>query len=565
MITTLYLGALLIASLMMGRIVCHMRVPKVTGYLLAGIILSPSVVGIFSNVFSQSLDNSLSDLRFVSELALGLIAFSIGGEFKHERFKKIGSKILAISLWETVLTFLLVFIPLIIFTQNTKLSICLAIFAIATAPAATILVLREYDSEGVVTDSLITLTGLNNIVCLILFTLCFPIITLVPELSFAPFLFALFSSFGGILLSLAVGFALGFFLSFFENRITKPNDLMVVTMGAIILGIGLAYILSVSPLLINLVMGVTTVNLAKKRKVLFEEVKRIDLPIYAAFFALSGADLHWGLLPAVGIVGVIYVVGRVSGKVLGVAFGAAQAGASQNLKKRGGLGLLAQAGVVLGLALLVQDKDPGLGEVVSTTILSTVIVFEILGPLAVRWSVVKSGEVKIIKLIHREEGAPFRASFSEVINRLRLSLGMPEWKTKEFTGDVLVEHIMRTHVEVIYDDAHFEKILKTIEHSRYNLFPVVNHKEAFTGIISFQDIRDVLYDGIMEDLIIAEDIVNTTIPSIDSKATLNEALDLFEKAKVDLLPVIDDKESKKLLGVVTQRDVLTVFKEKNKG
>ena len=542
-----------------------MRVPKVTGYLLAGIILSPSVVGIFSDVLSQSFYTSINDLRFVSELALGLIAFSIGGEFQHERFKKIGSKILTISLWETVLTFLLVFIPLIIFTQNIKLSICLGIFAIATAPAATILVLREYDSEGVVSDSLFTLTGLNNFVCLVLFTLCFPIITLALEPSFTPFLFALFSSLGGILLSLAVGFALGFFLSFFENRITKPNDLIMITMGTIILGIGLAHVIGVSPLLVNLVMGITAVNLAKKSRVLFEEIKHIDLPIYAAFFALSGANFHWELLSAVGIVGVLYVTGRVLGKVLGVALGAAQAKASHNLKKRGGLGLLAQAGVVLGLALLVEDKDPKLGEVVTTTILSTVIVFEILGPIAVRWSVVKSGEVKIIKLIHREEGAPFRASLGEVINRLRLSLGMPKWKTKQFTGDVLVEHIMRTHVEVIYDDAHFEKILKAIEHSRYNLFPVVNHEGEFTGMISFQDIRDVLYDGIMEDLIIAEDIVNTTIPFIDSKATLNEALDVFEKAKVDILPVIDDKVSKKLIGIVTQRDVLTVFKEKDKG
>lgn len=565
MVTTLYLGVLLITCLMMGRFVSHFRIPKVTGYLLAGILLSPSIANIFSKVLSQDVYASVSELRFISELALGLIAFSIGGEFQHERFKKIGSKMLTVSLWETLITFVLVFLPLIVFTKDLKLSICLAIFSIATAPAATLLVLREYDSEGVVTDSLITLTGLNNFICLTLFTLCFPLITLATEPSFTPFVFTIFSSLGSILLFLAVGFTLGFFLSFFENRISKPNELIVITMGTIIMGIGLAHILGVSPLLVNLVMGVTVINLAKRGSVLFEEIKRIDLPIYAAFFALSGASLHWGLLSAVGGVGILYVAGRMLGKVLGVAFGAAQAGTSQNLKKRGGLGLLAQAGVVLGLALLVQDKDPKLGEIVSTTILSTVIVFEILGPLAVRWSVVRSGEVKIIKLIHRDEGAPFGASLKEVIDRLRLSLGMPEWKNKEFTGDIFVKHVMRTHVEVIHDDTHFDQILKIIEHSRYNLFPVVNHKGEFTGMISFQDIRDVLYDGIMEDLIIAEDIINTTIPSIDSKATINEALDMFEKEKVDLLPVIDDKKSKKLLGIVTQRDVLTVFKEKDKG
>jgi len=562
MITTLYLGALIIGCLMMGRFVSHLRIPKVTGYLLSGILLSPSIVNIFSEILSQKVYVSIYELRFISDLALGLIAFSIGGEFQHERFKKIGSTILTISLWETFITFFLVFLSLIVFTKDIDLSICLAILAIATAPAATILVLREYDSEGVVTNSLIILTGLNNFICLSVFTLCFPIITLPQGESFTPFIFTLFSSLGSIFLSLAVGFILGFFLSLFENRITKPNELVVITMGIIILGIGVAHILSVSPLLVDLVMGVTVVNIAKRGSALFEEVKRIDLPIYAAFFALSGASIHWELLSVVGGVGILYIAGRVLGKVLGVALGAAHTRADQNLKKCGGFGLLAQAGVVLGLALLVQDRDPKLGEVVSTTILSTVIVFEILGPLAVRWSIVKSGEVKIIKLIHRDEGVPFRASLKDIIDRLRLSLGIPEWRGKEFTGEILVEHVMRTHVEVIHEDTHFDQILKIIEHSRYNLFPVVNHKGELTGMISFQDIRDVLYDGIMEDLIIAEDIANATVPFIDSKATINEALDMFEREKVDLLPVIDDKESKKLLGILTQRDVLTVFKEK---
>jgi len=561
MIATLYLGVLLICCLIMGRFVSHMRIPKVTGYLLAGVILSPYIINIFSGTIAQKVYASIDELRFIIELALGLIAFSIGGEFQHERFKKIGNRAIIISLWEGLITLLLVFLFLIVFTKNIDLSICLAILAIATAPAATILVLREYDSEGVVTNSLIILTGLNNFICLTVFTLCFPIISLSQGASFTPFIFPFLSSLGSILLSLAVGFTLGFFLSLFENRITKVNELMVIAIGFIILGIGLAHILSVSPLLVNLVMGVTVINLAKRGSSLFEEIKRIDLPIYAAFFALSGASIHWELLPAVGGVGILYITGRILGKVFGVAFGVTQAKATPNLKKYGGVGLLAQAGVVLGLAMLVKDKDPELGEVVSTTILSTVIFFEILGPLAVRWSIVKSGEVKIIKLIHRDEGVPFRASLKEIINRFRLSLGIPEWKSKEFTGEVLVEHVMRTHFEVIHEDAHFDQILKIIERSRYNIFPVVNQKGEFTGMISFQDIRDVLYDGVMENLIIAKDIANPTVPFIDSKATINEALDMFEKEKIDLLPVIDDIKSKKLLGIITQRDLLAVFQK----
>jgi Kef-type K+ transport system membrane component KefB/CBS domain-containing protein len=565
MISTLYLGALLILCLMMGRFVSHFRVPKVTGYLLAGILLSPSAINIFSNVLSQRIDDSICELRFLCDLALGLIAFSIGGEFQNERFKKMGKKIITISICETFATFFLVFCSLFFFTTNLPVAICLGILAIATAPAATLLVLREYDSEGVVTNSLLILTGLNNFICLTLFTICFPtVIALSHGESSTTFILTLFSSLGSMLVSLAAGFILGFLLSVFEKRITKANELIVLTVGTIILGIGLAQMLNVSPLLVNLVMGATVINIAKKGKMLFEELKRIDLPIYAAFFALSGASLHWDLLSVVGGVGVLYVAGRVAGKVLGVFYGAVQARASQSLKRYGGCGLLAQAGVALGLALLIEDRDQKLGEVVSTTIFSTVIVFEILGPLAVRWSIVKSGEVKVIKLIHRDEGTPFRDTFREIILRLRHSLGIPVWKSKQFTGEVLVEHVMRTHVEVIHEETHLDQILKVIEHSRYNLFPVVNEIGEFTGMISFQDIRDVLYDGIMKDLVIAKDVANPAGPFIHSKATINEALDLFELEKTDLLPVIDDRETKHLMGILTQRDVLAVFKGKKR-
>jgi CBS domain-containing protein len=355
---------------------------------------------------------------------------------------------------------------------------------------------------------------------------------------------------------------LGFLLSLFEKNITKPVERILMTLAVIVLGIGLAQMVKVSPLLVNLMVGVTVINLAKKGNILFEELEKIDLPIYAAFFALSGANLHWELLSVVGGVGILYCAGRIAGKLLGVFYGAVKVRAHDNLKRYGGCGLLAQAGVALGLALMVQDRDPSLGEIISTTILSAVILFEVMGPIAVRWAVVKSGEVKVINLLHRDEGAPFRESLREMGIHLRNALGIPVWRSERFTGEILVEHIMRSHIEVIHEETHFDQILKVIEHSRYNLFPVVDANETFVGMISFQDVRDVLYDGIMKDLVIAKDIVNPTGPCIHSKATIQEALDMFQYEKIDMLPVIDDTTAKHLLGIVTQRDVLAVFKEK---
>jgi Kef-type K+ transport system membrane component KefB/CBS domain-containing protein len=563
MITMCYVGVLLVLCLFMGRVMSHCRIPKVTGYLLAGVLLNPSALSFFFDGPGENLFDALDNLRFISDLALGLIAFSIGGEFQNERFKKMGKTVLTVSLFETTLTFCIVFSALFFFTTNLSLAVCLGILAIATAPAATLLVLREYDSDGVVTNSLLILTGLNNFICLVLFSLFVPtVIAPGTGASLSSANRVLLFTLGSVAIALMVGFLLGFLLSLFEKRITKPAERIVLIFATIVLGIGLSQMLGVSPLLVNLIIGATVINLAHNGDRLFEELKNIDLPLYAAFFALSGANLHWELLSTISGVGVIYCGGRIAGKMLGVTLGAIKARASYNLKKYGGCGLLSQAGVALGLALIVEDRNENLGEIVSTTILSTVIFFEILGPIAVRWAIVQSGEVKIINLIHRDEGTPFRESLRDVMHRLRAALGMPVWKSRHFTGEVRVEHIMRTHIEIIHELTHFDQILKIIEHSRYNLFPVVNEEGACTGVISFQDIRDVLYDGIMENLVIAKDIANSTGSVIHSKATITEALALFEREKVDILPVIDNKETNHLIGIVTQRDVLAAFKGK---
>ncbi len=386
-VATLYLGFLLLSCLLMGRFVSHLRVPKVTGYILAGIVAGPSSLGFFSEGLSAGIYNSLDELRFLSDLAMGLIAFNIGGEFHNERFKKMGKKIVTVSLIETFITFSVVFCLLFFFTRTMPAALCLGICAIATAPCATLLVLREYDSEGFVTNALTILTGLNNLICLGVFTLSFPLLLAVGRGGSvlgagSTFVFAL----TGFLSSLAIGFILGFLLCILERRFAKPIELIVLALATVILAIGMSYVLKVSPLLINLIMGVTVVNLSERGTFVFQEVKKIDLPVYAAFFALTGASLHWEYLAIMGWMPLLYCGARIVGKVVGVAYGAQRAHAGYNLQKYGGCGLLAQGSVAVGLALLVLDKDQPLGQIVSTTIFSSIIIIEILGPLAVRWS-----------------------------------------------------------------------------------------------------------------------------------------------------------------------------------
>ena len=547
------LGLSLVLALIVGYLIHYLRVPKVTGYLILGIALGPFGIGFINH-------EDIGQLRFISEVALGLIVFSIGGEFQISRFRKMGRRVLTISLFEICLTLLFISILVLCLGKGFSIALILGIIGIATAPAATVLVLREFDSEGPVTNHILILVGLNNLVCLVLFRLLFPLIKTAHG-SAAAFsvLDVVIWPFCEVVGSLAIGFFLAFIVVLGEHRLQKKSELLTLLLATIVMGIGIGIYFHLSPLLINLALGATVANLCRDHKNVMEQIRAVDLPFYIVFFILAGASIHLDLIPSVGMLGIAYIGGRIGGKLLGMYLGAQRVQAPESVRHFGGVGMLAQAGIAIGLCLLIAEEDPINGSVITSTVLSSVILFELLGPIFLRWALIKSGEVKLINIIYKK--GPF--SFREFVStRIGQVFGLFPRKVTEGKETLMVKHVMRTQMETIHEDAPFDQILKFIEHSRYNQFPVVSNDGNFIGLIAFQEIRDSLYDETIRHLIIAGDLAIPPKVTVSAETPLENALQKFTLTDGDFIPVVDNEDKNRLVGILRQQDALAAFRKK---
>ncbi|MDH5682720.1 MAG: cation:proton antiporter, partial [Spirochaetota bacterium] len=306
----LIIGTFLLLALASGKLVSLMKIPKVTGYLLVGLVfasLSPELLGaIFPNyqhiklqisIGSESQPITIMDmLKVIKNIGLGLIVFNIGGEFQLENFKQLGKKVVWISFFEILFTSVIVsilcficFVALfdISLSSSISYSILLGIIAIATAPAATLLVLREYESEGPVTNHILVLIGLNNIVCILIFKIVFSGFISESQDFAKPMI--------EVIVSIGLGILVGLIISLVEKWLEKPVELLMLVLGGITINIGLAYLIhhsfnvQLSNLLANLFMGIALINSTTKGTASFKALKNADLPIYAIFFVLAGA------------------------------------------------------------------------------------------------------------------------------------------------------------------------------------------------------------------------------------------------------------------------------------
>ena len=578
----LNIGVLLVLALIVGKLVSLIKLPKVTGYILVGLIMGPPILGhIYPSYNDLILSYKILEIfKIITEVGLGLIIFNIGGEFQLENFKKLGKKVLWISVFEILLTVIIVtalsFATFLIFfsgigVKGLSYSLLLGIVAIATAPAATLLVLREYESEGPITNHLLVLIGLNNILCILAFKLVFSgLVSETPK-----FIQPLTEVMGSILL----GIVTGLLLSFFEKWLEKPVEQFMLILGGICLNIGISFIMRewftsiyISNLLANLFMGITMINSTTKGDSSFKALKNADMPIYALFFVLAGANLHIKEFLESGAVIIVfctvYIIGRAAGKYFGTYYGILKTGLVAKLGKGMGLGLYPKAGVAIGLAILLKEglmpQDPNMANSLSTVILSAVIVFELIGPIFTRYVISKGGEVKEISLSKKKYQSNKRR-YLRVLARLRHSLGIPKWKEKFHHKDVTCEDVMRSSVEYIFEDMHFEEVISFASHCKYDHFPVVDRDHHFVGTISYSEIRDILFDDDFAELIIARDILNEDPHIARPGDSLKRLLILFHSSgdDIDFLPVVDDHDPPHLIGIVSQKDVIAAYQKMN--
>jgi Kef-type K+ transport system membrane component KefB len=384
------LGLILLLALGAGHLVKFARVPEVSGYIVAGVVLGPSVLGWVSQ-------QNLSALEILSEVALGLILFSVGTVFEASRFRRVGRQVLLLTLIESALAAAIVCVGMLVLGQSWKTAFLLGSIAVATAPASTLMVVRENDSAGPLTDSLLAIIALNNIYCIIAYSLVAAAIDLASGLDGSPGLvhalyLSLYPLVWQLLGSVALGFLVGMLLAAWASKVTETGETLILLGGAILLCVGLARLLDLSPLIASMAVGATMANFTDHGAPLFDTLARADPPFYAIFFVLAGADLDLGLVGSLGLTGAVYLVGRAAGKLLGAGLGAAWLGMEPTVRRFLGLALMAQAGLAVGLVIAIQRRFAELAPAVTTIVLASVVVYEIVGPISTRFALVRAGE-----------------------------------------------------------------------------------------------------------------------------------------------------------------------------
>jgi Kef-type K+ transport system membrane component KefB/predicted transcriptional regulator len=543
------LGVLYLFALGAGRFSALIRIPRVTGYLVVGLVAGPSMADLLG-LPALITPDQLHELTPLHDVVLGLIVLTIGGSFRFKSVRKFGPRIFRISAVEIGITAAAVGGGTLLLCDGWLKAIFLAIMAITTAPAATQMVMREYESEGPLTDTILPLIGINNLVAIVAFIL---VKNHWISIDVSPAGTAL-QIFG----PLGLGTLIGLVVAVREQRMTRQVERQILVLAAVATIVGIADFLDISAMFSALVAGVVVVNASPNDRRIFDDLAAIDYPLYVIFFIMAGAELHIESLSHMGTVGVGYVAFRILGKYFGCRLGAMSAGTSSTVRQWLGPGMLAQAGLAIGLANTLAREWHGHGKSIQTVILASVVVFEIIGPLLTRKSLVSAGEVTVLKLLVQRSPVGYAEGFHQVINHFKDSLGIDPGMRIERPTDIPVAHIMRRNVEVLKSHVSFDEVLRTLGHSRYDRLPVVNDNDELIGVIQYQDISQVLFDPALRNLVVAGDIATEDHFLLTPEDTLEKAMRLLENHRDhSYLLVVEKDNPKSLVGVVRHNDVLS--------
>jgi Kef-type K+ transport system membrane component KefB len=379
------LGLILLVALFAGHLVKFVHVPEVTGYIAVGILVGPHVFGWLSH-------ENLETLAVFSRVALGLILFSIGGAFEISRLRTAGPTIARITVVESTMAAVMVGGGMLLAGQPWPVALLLGAIAVETAAASTLMVMRECNSHGPMTDTLTGVIGANNVLCLLAFSVVAAGLDLQTSVGTSIYVSVyplVWQMVGGV----ALGFLVGVLLSTWSARVIEKGETLILLCGCVLLCVGVAHSIEVSPLVASLAVGATMVNLSPESRRLFQALGETDPPLYAIFFVIAGAELNIGLLGGLGVLGGIYVGGRILAKLVGPWLAARRAGLPASVRNGLGFAMLSQAGLAIGLTLAVSERFPDLAPVVNTVVLASVVVFEVIGPLGARIVLARSGEV----------------------------------------------------------------------------------------------------------------------------------------------------------------------------
>ena len=413
----LSLSIAMLAGLLLSRLAKLVKLPAVTAYLVAGILVGPYVLGrlgVQGIGFTQA-DIDAKTFSLLADVALGFIAFAIGNEFRLAQLKKTGKQATIIGIFQAVITTILVDAVLIgiHFAMPDKLplpaAIVLGAIASATAPAATLMVVRQYKAKGPLTDLLLPIVALDDAVGLILFAVSFGVAKALM-LGNVDLISLIVNPVLEVTLSLALGLVMGFLFSFFERFFHSRSKRLSMSVAFVFLTVALSMLsfpigrvhISFSPLLVCMMLGTIFCNICDFSEELMDRVDRWSAPLLMLFFVISGAELNLSVFTndiVILLIGIIYILSRSAGKYSGALLSSKAVGCDKNIVKYLGITLLPQAGVALGMANKAKEfdtilPDSNIGTIILNITLFAVLIYELIGPMLTKISLQKAGEIQ---------------------------------------------------------------------------------------------------------------------------------------------------------------------------
>ncbi len=417
----------------MSRPAKLLKLPAVTAYLVAGILIGPFCLGALNDVLHidglgfASIED-VAGLKIISDVALGFIAFSIGNEFRVSQLKKTGKQATIIGILQAVVTTLLVDAVLVTFALTTgKISVSVAIvlgaIASATAPAATLMVVKQYKAKGPLTDILLPVVALDDAVGLVIFAVSFGVAKALSVGGAISVASVVLNPLIEITASLALGFIMGVLFNFTEKFFHSNSRRLSISITFVLLTVALSMIdiplgggihISFSSLLVCMMLGTVFCNMCDFSEELMERADRWTAPLFVLFFVLSGAELDFSVFGSIYviIVGFLYILSRSLGKYFGAYGSSLISGTSPTIKKYLGITLLPQAGVALGMSLQAEQVLGADGFLIRNIILFSVLIYELIGPTLTKIALTKAGDITpgaVSARVHNDEKKKHKA------------------------------------------------------------------------------------------------------------------------------------------------------------
>jgi len=399
-------GLIVVLGYYFGKEIKLIKLPAVIGYMILGVIFGPSLFNIVG-------ETTLGNLSFITNIALGFVAFSIGLELNMNFLKKLGSSIVYIIIIESLAAFGLVFGGIYLITGNAPMALIFGALAPASAPAGTVAVIKEYKAHGDLTKALYAVVGFDDGFGIIIFGFTAALVKFILHSNTGHVEVGLFQTILHPIvelgISVVVGIVFGGIFSWLTRKLNNSEDIIILLFGFIFMASGASKAMKGSLIFTNMVMGFLIINTQPRKltEKVHDKLHRYLPILFILFFVLAGANLHISKIPSLGLIGIVYIVARSAGLIGGSKLGALIGGANKKIRKYLGLGILSQAGVAIGLALSIKKDLTGIGQELAsgitngthigaaalTTITVTAVFFEFVGPILTKYGLEKAGEI----------------------------------------------------------------------------------------------------------------------------------------------------------------------------